>query len=248
MAIREGRCPNCGSILTLDDKMEKGHCLFCDAVFENSRAIEIAADPSGVEFPNEEQPKYEGPSLDPVLRNTPAAKIAAAPRTEKKAARRAPVQAEAYTHKDPIKLPEVKLTPKKRIQVALVFIIIAAIIAGIGIPTVTKRDNDRKAIVASFAEVLEYDIDAAQAIGIRKVANDYLLLALPEDVDQKEAASIFRSFCDVRAEVRGESAASYDKVYGGVTMRLLMPSGGFMISEPADDTELESGAAIKPLS
>ena len=249
MAIKEGRCPNCGSILSLDDKMEQGHCLFCDAVFDNSRAFEIAADPTGVEFPNEEQPKYEGPSLDPVLKNVPAAaKLATVSRTEKKAPRRAPVQAEAYTHKDPIKLPEVKLTPKKRIQVALVFIIIAAIIAGVGIPTVTKRDNNRKAIVADFAEVLDYDIKAEQAIGIRKVANDYVLLALPEDVDQEEAVAIFRSYCDVRAKVRGESASGYDKIYGSVTMKLLMPGGGFMIDEPTDDAALQSGAAIKSLS
>lgn len=248
MAIKEGRCPNCGSILTLDDKMDKGHCLFCDAVFDNDRAFEIAADPTGVEFPNEEQPKYEGPSIDPVLRNTPAAAKIPAPATEKKAARRAPVPVAAYTHKDPIKLPEVKLTPKKRIQVALVLVIIAAIIAGIGIPTVTKRNTDREAITARFAESITYDINADMAIGIRKVANDYVLVALPEDVDQTKAAEVFRSYCDSRAQVRGESDAGFDKVYGSVTMKLLMPGGGFMIKEPADNAALDGGTAIKPLS
>lgn len=249
MAIKEGRCPNCGSILSLDDKMEQGHCLFCDAVFSNDRAFEIAADPTGVEFPNEEQPRYEGPNLDPVLKNVPAAaKIAAASRTEKKASRRAPVQAEAYTHKDPIKLPEVKLTPMKRIQVALVLIIIGAVIAGIGVPTVTKRDKDRKAIVSAFADRLEYDIKSEQAIGIRKVANDYVLVALPQDIDQEEAVAVFRSYCDVRAQVRGENASDFGKVYGNVTMKLLMPGGGFMIDEPTDDAALQSGAAVENLS
>ncbi|MDN5313726.1 MAG: hypothetical protein PWP10_2472 [Clostridiales bacterium] len=249
MALKEGRCPNCGSILTLEDKSEKGHCLFCDAVFENAKAFDIAANPEGVEFPNEEQPKYEGPSLDPVVRNNSIPAKASAPARDKKpSARRAPVQAEAYVHKDPIKLPEVKLSKRTRIQLALITVIAIGLIAGIGVPTVTKRDNDRQQIIEKFASELKYDVSAEQAIAVRHIANDYALIALPEDVTAEEAAEVFKTYCDVRADIRGEADAGFAKVYGGVSMKLIMPAGGFKIEEPADQTELDSGSNIISVS
>ena len=120
MSLKEGRCPNCGSIVSLNAKSEKGHCLFCDAVFDTSHALEIAANPEGVEFPNEPQPKYEGPSLAPSPNVPAGVKIPSVPPARKAPSKRSVAKTEAYVHKEPIKLPEIKLTPRKRLQLVLV--------------------------------------------------------------------------------------------------------------------------------
>ena len=62
-ALKEGLCVNCGSLLMLESRNEKGHCLFCDAVFDNKEAFRAKAEPDQFTFPNEPQPPYEGPNL-----------------------------------------------------------------------------------------------------------------------------------------------------------------------------------------
>jgi hypothetical protein len=61
MQLKEGRCPNCGSLLQLDATKDQGHCLFCDAVFASKEAFDIAANPAGVTFPNLPSPNMRGP-------------------------------------------------------------------------------------------------------------------------------------------------------------------------------------------
>jgi hypothetical protein len=62
MPLKEGRCPNCGSILQLNTAAEKGHCLFCDAVFENTQAFDIADNPGEYTYPNLPQPSMKDPT------------------------------------------------------------------------------------------------------------------------------------------------------------------------------------------
>jgi hypothetical protein len=241
MTLKEGRCPNCGSILHLDEKAEQGHCLFCDAVFANSRAFEIAINPAGVEFPNEPQPKYEGPNIDPVVKTPAGVKV---PPPRRQPPRKAAEPQPQYVHKEKIKLPEVKLTPRTRLGVILVFVIIAALIIGIGVPTVTRRDNDRSAIVSEFQKQLPMSVDADNAIAIRHVANDLLLLALPEDISTDQAIEIFKNYCLTRADVRQESNAGFDRIYGKVEVRIFTPGGGYRISDLKSEAELSAAAVV----
>ncbi len=120
MALKDGRCPNCGSLLALDPNAEKGHCLFCDAVFETRGRLKLP-ETRCYEFPNEPQPKYEGPSLNPKNSGNAACRHTTGRAKEEKATAK-PV----YIHKEPIKLPDIKLSPKVRKKVIL-FVLTAVI-------------------------------------------------------------------------------------------------------------------------
>lgn len=244
MTLKEGRCPNCGSILQLNEKAEQGHCLFCDAVFENSHAFEIALDSTGIEFPNEPQPKYEGPSLDVNVKTPTGVKV---PPPRKQQPRRTAEPQPQYINKEKIKLPEVKLSARTRIKLILVCVVIIALILGIGIPTVTKRDNDRAAIIDLFKDKLPMTVDTENAIAIRHVANNLLLLALPDDITAEQAMDIYMDYSLSRAEVRKETDSGFDRIYGKVDVRIFTPEGGYKINDLETEKDLNP-SSIKILN
>lgn len=55
MAIKNGRCANCGSIIRFDDRNEYAVCPFCNAKTEGKTALDIEANPKKYTFLNEPQ-------------------------------------------------------------------------------------------------------------------------------------------------------------------------------------------------
>ena len=141
MALKEGRCTNCGSILFLDPSAQKGHCLFCDAVFENKEAFRAADDPDAFEFPNVEQPKYEGPSLDP----RPVQQVRFAVPTPAKTTSAA-TQQPTYVVKQAEDMPDLRIPTKAKITMIVVLVIVVGGLFGIGMPMARARDHERSEI------------------------------------------------------------------------------------------------------
>lgn len=229
MALREGRCPNCGSILFLDSSAEKGHCLYCDCVFENKKAFSVAKiaeeDPS-YEFPNEEQPKYEGPSLHPKqhIKEIDFKNIEAA-------AKEKPATAGSSLP------PSFDLTAKKDVQIKVPPRIKKIFIAGglgfvllflaITVPSTLKRDREREAIAKSFAagaEKLsgEKSWKNGENFLIHGFSNYSVTLLLQKPVDQAGAKRIFEEYCSIREEVSG-------KQEDDVIMTIATEKGGWRI-------------------
>jgi len=242
MALKEGRCPNCGSILHLDPAAEKGHCLFCDAVFDNQEAFDIAANPKDVVFPNLPQPKYEGPSLDP--RQSSAATVTPAARKQQ-AAPKKPVEAKpAYVIKEPVKMPDFKLSHKTKLIILIVVVLVVAISAAIAVPTIISRDAARSELLASLPEMVPFEINTDQHVTIGRTNNSYLLIVAPEDVTQADAISIFRAYSEKLAGTM--HLESDEGIHQLITLKLVMPSGGWLIDRPTG-AELISGTAGQPL-
>ncbi len=246
MANKDGRCPNCGSLLNLDVSAEKGHCLFCDAVFESKTAFMINENPDGYEFPNEPQPKYEGPSLSP--RASPGkvqpekSAVAREAQQQKKKARPAPQR--AYVHKEPIKLPEIKLPPKIRLKVIIVTIVLALLIIGISTPLIITRNNMRAQLMEAMPEYTPFEVVPERDAVIRRVGNSYLMIVADEAVSEDQMIELFRGFAEKRAELRGLDQDDFRRVYRSVTVKLISPDGGYLLAEPRDAAELDSGAAL----
>lgn len=241
MALKEGRCPNCGSILHLDPTAEKGHCLFCDAVFDNQEAFDIAANPKDVVFPNLPQPKYEGPSLAP--RQSSAA-VTPAPRKQQ-AAPKKPVEVKpAYVMKEPVKMPDFKLSHKTRLTILIVVVLVIAIAAAIAIPTIISRDAARSELLASLPDMVSFEVKAGQNVTIGRTNNSYLLIIAPEDVTQADAISLFRAYSLKLAAV--QHLESDEGIRRNITLKLVMPAGGWLIDRPTAN-ELNSGEAARPL-
>lgn len=242
MALRDGRCPNCGSIVHLDTNQEKGHCLFCDAVFEAQQSFEIAANPKDFEFPNLPQPKYEGPVLNP---KAPAPY--SLPAVQSSSRRKQSVaEPDPYVHKE-IKLPDVRLSTKTKLLLAAVVVGIAALFAAITVPTSMKRDSDRAKILAALQISSPIALDTESEVTVRKSNNDYLMVVTGDTVTKEQAVALFKAFSLERSKVRGSDTAETDALYKGNTLRLAHAGGGFLI-EDATLATLESGEAVKDIT
>lgn len=244
MPIKEGRCPNCGSILTLDTAAEKGHCLFCDAVFENSQAFAIAEDPGAYTFPNLPQPKYEGPSLEPVLTKGQGGSHGQVQKPKKKPK---PAPPPVYIPKEPVKLPDIRLPRKIKLRILLIALVLILIIAGISIPVVLNRNAVRQTLLDSVDELAPFTVDAGRDVAIWHTANNYVMVATADSVTEQQMIAFFKAFCEKRAEAAGLDPLDFGKVYGQMTIKLVSPDGGFLIDQPASLAALDSGEAIKIL-
>ena len=240
MALKEGRCINCGSLLILDPKMEKGQCMFCGAVFLNDDAFAAMDYPADYEFPNEEQPEYDGPSLaiQPVREAVYAPTLTPRKKKGKKI--------EAFEIKDP-EIPDLKIHKKKNILmssvVAGVFIIFLAVFFLFSL----DRDNKREAIRDQFVSNLEYELINESGIAIDNMNNNDVTIILKEPVTEEEAAGIFLDYANVRAEVMGYDQSDFSASAETVSMRLASRSGGFLIRQPESPEDLVLDKAISKL-
>ena len=239
MAVKEGRCPNCGSLVHLESNAEQGHCLFCDAVFPNAKAFEIAAHPAGFEFPNLPQPKYEGPSLTPrqgSIANLPVNQPTA---RKKQAAKPEP---EPYVRKD-IKIPDIKIPARVHLAIGGFVIAVILIFAVITVPLSIRRDKDRAAILAALPSVSPVAIESESNAALRRIDNSYLMVTIGKPVTPEQAVALFKAYCEKRAEIRGITNGTFDQIYGNATLRLAHEGGGYLIDHP-NTSSLASGAAI----
>jgi hypothetical protein len=244
--LKEGRCPNCGSIIQLDAAAAKGHCLFCDAVFENKEAFSIAANPAGVVFPNLAQPKYEGPSLDPTPAASAGSSQAARASQQQFKKDRKPLP-QAYVPKEPAKLPDIKLSPRTKRRAMLISLIVLLIIAAISVPLIITRDQDKARLLTQMEEIAPFSVDTKQAVHIRGMSNSELIIVSGNNVSETDMLTLFRNFCSARATVMNIDKNDFGKACKPVTVKLVMPGGGYLIANPASAAALDDGSAITKL-
>jgi len=251
MALKEGQCPNCGSLLQLDDKNDQGHCLFCDAVFASEEAFKIAANPAGVTFPNLPQPKYSGPNLNPQLTNAQlAARATQLEAAKKKDNRNTPAKpAEpVYVPRSDIKVPSLKLSVRTRITLSLAAILIIAVVAGISAPMIISRNTTRTGLLAAMAKISPVAVDNDKAVVIHGMKNQYLQVALPEAITADQAAAIFAAYSAERAALMSKDATDFAAVSDDLTVKIVTSTGGFLIERPDNQAAIDDGSAIKSLS
>ena len=241
MQLKEGRCPNCGSILQLDADAEKGHCLFCDAVFENEEAFEIAKNPSAYTFPNLPQPKYEGPSLDPKVTAGAAQQVKKAKKKEK------PPPPPFYVPKEPVELPDISLPTKVKVRILLISLAVIIAIVGISAPIIKKRDSIRAELISDMQALAPFSIDPEQAVAIWYTSNSYVMAATPDTVESDDVLVFYKAYCEKRAELYGLDPTNFEKVYGQVSVKLVYPKGGYLVDRPDSQEALESGKGLKVL-
>lgn len=246
MPLNEGRCPNCGSILQLDPAAEKGHCLFCDAVFANSDAFEIAGNPAGVVFPNTAQPKYTGPSLDP---GVPYGQQSIGQKQSQKVQKKAkPAPPPVYIPKEPAKLPDIRMSGKLKMRIGLIALVVVLLTTGICVPLVLRRNQTRAQLLQTINTITPFTINVDNTVSIWHQSNNYLVLAVPESVTKQQAIDLFKAYCVKRAEIQAIPTGDFRAVYGRVTVKLLTPDGGYLISRPKDQAALDNGTACSSLA
>ncbi len=237
MSLKEGCCVNCGSILFLDPKMPEGHCLFCDCVFKNEDAFRAATNPEEFTFPNEPQPKYEGPSLTPSqIQRGPVPTVA------KKAAKSEIV--EEYTIPEK-KVPKLKIPMKAILVMVAITVVIVGIFAAITVPLTMKRDSQQEKIADLFVASLPVKINKDKDLIIQNMGSTSASVVINENLTLEESVALFNKYCDARAEVLAIDNQTFAKTRKPVTLRIAMPEGGYLIKQPADEAALTTTAVTK---
>lgn len=209
MALKEGRCKNCGSILFLNAGQEKSHCLYCDAVFDTQEALEIARNPEGYEFPNLPQEKYEGPSLEPQAMQSldfeALTKSAAVANQANKVQHQA-TETPAYVPKVD-KVPDLNLPLKWKLGALAAVFFLAAAFAAIMVPQSLTRLEQRRAIVDAFNEKHAYELELGRNIDLQRQDNSMVLLSLETLPEEAEARKLYEELCAVRRDIRAKAGA-----------------------------------------
>ena len=240
MALKEGRCVNCGSLLILDPKMEKGQCLFCGAVFANEDAFAAMQLPADHEFPNEEQPEYTGPSLAV----QPVRDAVFAPPVPQRRVKGKIV--EEFILEDP-EVPDLGMPLKTRIIITSLIAGILVLFLGISFLMSLKRNKERSQIKEKFVTNLDYELINDTGIAIENMKNNSIVLVLKESVTEKQAADLFLDYAKVRADVMDYDETDFSVSANSISMRIATPNGGFYISEPEQPSDLVLDKAITKL-
>jgi hypothetical protein len=246
MAIKEGRCPNCGSILQLEDNAEKGHCIFCDMVFPNEQAFGLAESSKGVVFPNLPQPKYTGPNLDVGFAAAASSSQRQKQMQPQKKVEKKPIPP-VYVPKEAVKLPDMKLSAPVKRRILLITLAAILVLSGIFVPLFIQRDSVRAKLLADMPQIAPFDVDAQGGVAIRGLGNASLMIASKTAVSEADMVRLFTNYCKSRAADMKLDLNNFNAVYRPVTVKLVTEQGGYVISRPESQAALDSGEAIVTL-
>lgn len=242
MAIGQGICTNCGSLIMLEDREELCECLFCNCVFPSAEALELAKNSEGHVFPNEPQEKQEGTrklTVTPVFQDPVPAAVA------REAKKKAVVKETVVEYE--ISPDDVK-PPKKTIQmIVLGTVIFIAIIAAIAIPRFISRNNYRTAIIDEIETVFEpFEVDTEKVSGyyvgffINGQKNADISVVTQEEITEEQVLTTFENYADLRAKAYGVDENDFSSKYAPLSMRIYSASGVYSMQAKSAE-ELHSG-------
>lgn len=244
MAVTQGKCKNCGSLVLVDTKKDQAHCLFCNCVFPKQEALDLLANDEGHTYLNEEQPQYNGPQLSPVGQQKvvfDSPKTTAADRkTHDKTS-----STESFTARNK-KLPDTKLTNRQRLFFLVSISAIVVIFFALTLPFVVPRERVKSELSEEFTSVIADNTDLTEEqltlgknFDIQRQDNSLVTIVVNK-ADKKLMVNLFDQFCKLRAKAMGQSEVKHEEV----TMRILSQNGSFEIDHPQQENLLE---AIKQL-
>lgn len=245
--MQEGICKNCGSIVFVDPKKEKCHCMFCNCVFPASEALQIAKDPSKYEFPNEEQPDHIPEDLDLPVQSKRLS-VDRSAQVQKKSSKK---KKSNYAVKKKA-LPDVNLSKKQIFSVIGIFALIAAIFLVIMLPQTINRDNQREEITLDFKQSIENEnfkesIDFTNDFVISRLKNTHVDIKTNEMLTKEQTRDVFKLFCDTRADVMEIEANDTEQIYKRVSLRIVVPEEGGYLIKDKNLTDLEDLSSITDL-
>lgn len=244
MAVREGICPNCGSLLKVNDQDNTVTCVFCWGTSSSNKAIRLAQGlEEDYEYPNEEFEELHGEERAQALKKQGMGGVIVKPeqslkeknkakiaRNKRKAGKLTPKEKVALENK-PIVQP--KVSRKHKIYITVGIIAFILIIVAIGLPTYLTRTKKEEAITARLDEVISF-ADSENRVDIQRQDNHVITLVSPDEVSEEEAKEVFENYADVYKDVY---EISLDEAKEKIEVRLLdAKTGGYYVDQ--EDGEL----------
>ncbi|MCQ2516436.1 MAG: hypothetical protein MJ094_06185 [Saccharofermentans sp.] len=241
MAIIQGMCRNCGSLLMLDDRDDKCECVFCNCVFPTSEAIEIMNNPEGRTFANE---KFE-PSNSGTKHN--ATRVYSTENLEKRIAREEVKKAtsgDVKKNEYEVQASDVK-APKGLVAGMLGgSALVVALILALYIPKYNARVELKNNIESSISQVFDSDsgVDITSdesgkyynGFSVFGQTCQFINVVSIENLTYDQAEDLYVSYCDLRAQSIDRAGINSND---GVVMKIYCNDGYYTVSSSEGDVE-----------
>lgn len=230
MAMKQGRCPNCGSLITVNDAENKAVCMFCNARFTPLRAIEIDMNPDGVEFPNESQDDLSDEEREIAFAAVRSVQVVAPTHRQQPPARKKkPVEPGKMTPQQKVAmqkkvLVEPLVSKKHKTMMISSISAVLLILIVIFLPITINRVSKGNQLTEQIDSIATYDVPNDAHYTFRGYRNTSLLLVSPEDLDDADVDQMMNNFKAVRADVYGIEDANNQNL----ELIVSAPNGSFV--------------------
>lgn len=229
MAMKEGRCPNCGSLVMVNDAENKAVCMFCSARFTPVRAIEINQNPDDVEFPNEPQDEMTEEEKQIAFAAVRSVQVAAPTRRQAPPPRKKkPVEAGKLTPQQKVAmqkkvLVEPLVSKKHKTMMIGAISAVVVILTAIFLPLTIDRVKKGNELTDRIDTIAAFDVPSDANFSFGGLRNNSLILVSPVDVTEADVDQMMSNFKSVRADIYGIGDASSQTLELSVSA----PNGSF---------------------
>ncbi|NJP40724.1 hypothetical protein HCH52_06625 [Oscillospiraceae bacterium HV4-5-C5C] len=245
MAIKQGRCPNCGSILMVDDQAAEGICIFCQARYVPAQAEQLDQDPGDHEFKNEPQPEltdeerrlaFSAYGNVHVPSAAASAKKTIVQHKKKPVDQLTPAQRVALMKKE---LVEPKLSRRHQLYMAAIIVGVILISVAVILPLTLSKQAKRAELAAEINQIAGFEVADPAYYAFSGQRNQSLLLIYDGEVTEETAADVLAQFKQARSQVYKIDPDNQQKS----TVLRLTGTNGSIIIHGDGDTEVEANSA-----
>lgn len=243
MAVEQGICKNCGSLIVYNTADEVCECIFCNASFPSSELISVDADTSNINFPNE---KYEKNGTAKHQYSVLPDQVQPAVDRQARSQTLSPEIKEKVEYE--VQAKDVKAPKKVVITLSAIAAAILIITVVISLPIyksrstlLSKMQNNMGAVVSGVANIdTTIDEDGfSKSYFIFGNKCENVILVTEDDIDNSKATALFNNYCDQR-----KNASSSIKNNDDVEMTIYAAKGIYKITDGGEVEFLEDS---KPL-
>lgn len=235
MAIIQGMCRNCGSLIMFDDRDDKCECVFCHCVFPSAEAVEIMNNPEGRTFANE---VFEAPA-DGSKHN--ATRVFSTESLEKRIEReelkKANEPESRKRNEFEVSASDVKAPKKLVIGLVAGTVLAAGIVFGISYPMYKTRtalkSEIEQSIVSVFDRIIDVDTTSDEegryynGFSVYGQTCQYMDVITLDSISEDDATAIFDNYCALRAQ---KLSGSTGDIYDGVKVKIYCDGGYYVVT------------------
>lgn len=227
MAVEQGICKNCGSLVIFSTGDETCECIFCNAVFPRSELIPIDAELKDIVFPNEKFEKT-GTSNKHQYSVMPD-QVTPVVQREKTTGRSS---SSSETSKFEIAPKDVKAPKKAVIAICAATAAFLVVVAGISVPLYSMRtkltdkmENKMSSVVEGVAQVDTSRNEKGVSAGysIQGLNCQYVSIVTDDKITEDTAKQLFANYSEARKSI---TKSSSDK---DITMKIYADGGVYNV-------------------
>lgn len=235
MAVAQGICKNCGSLIVYNTADDVCECIFCNAVFPLAELIPMDAELKDITFPNEKFEKSEDAKhhyVVPVLPDQVQVNVDREKRSKTLDSDTKEKLKYEVTAKD-VKAPKSVVLTLAIASVALLAIVVAISLPMYSARTklLNKMQNNMGAVVSGVVvvdtEIGDDGYSKGYVISGNKCENVQIVTA--DEVDNEKAVLLYNNYCDKRQEVSSNIKSNSD-----VEMTIYAKQGIFTVNNGGD--------------